>query len=135
MKKRESELRSRFMKVMRSDWPGAIAIRHEDVRTVGIPDLSVTYAGMTSWWEFKHGTPDFSSPGLQAHTCQRLASNGYCRYVIFHEAEDLKPGIFIVHPRYIDNWKNGTVSEFDAMTVRFDFDWLMQFMKIVHGTR
>jgi len=134
-KKREAELRSRFMKTMRSDWPGAIALRHEDVRTVGIPDLSVTYGGSTSWWEFKHGTPDFQSMELQAHTCRRLAANGFCRYIIFREDDELEPAIFIVHPRDIDAWKDGGTGLYEAMISRFDYLWLVQYIKLIHGLK
>jgi len=81
---------------------GIMALRHEDIRTGGIPDITTSGYGFTCWWEFKHGTPDFDSKGLQELTCCRLAHHSFCRYVVYlEEADGSNKHILIVHPRNI----------------------------------
>lgn len=82
---------------------GCIALRHEDVRNGGIPDLSFTRRGRTSWWEFKHATPHFESHGLQIRTCQELAAYGHCHYVIWREGNDYPQQTWIVKPEVVFN--------------------------------
>lgn len=77
--------------------PTFVTLRHEDVRSIGIPDLSVTGGGQTTWWEFKHAVPKYPTFGLQELMMKRLAAHGYCRYVVWWEVgADLRT--LIVHP-------------------------------------
>lgn len=107
------------------EMPGYVLLRHEDVRTGGIPDLSVTGVGRTSWWEFKHGTPSFETNGLQEVTCLRLAAAGICFYIIFEENLSVKRTL-IVHPRYIKELKP------HAWTTGFDNRFIIEFIKGIH---
>lgn len=86
--KDETGLKSKLWPFLKC--PGFVPLRHEDVRTSGIPDLSYTGLGKTSWWEFKHATPDWSTSGIQELTCMRLAVSGICRYVFWHEVDDFR---------------------------------------------
>ena len=71
------------MTALKTQLPQAVALRHEDLYTAGIPDLSVTLAGRTSWWEIKYADPFFKTSKIQKHICTRLAECGVCWYVIF----------------------------------------------------
>lgn len=62
---------------------GFLALNHQDVRTPGVPDMSLTKCGLTSWLEFKRGRPEFDWQGLQKLTCRKLARLGVCYYVVW----------------------------------------------------
>ena len=87
VKKKESGLKSKLMAELRKH-AMIVALRHEDVRTAGIPDLSTTSGGRTVWWECKHGTPLFGTTGIQELTMLRLAAAGLARYIIWQENAD-----------------------------------------------
>jgi len=113
------------MELAKERLQGAVLLRHEDVRTAGIPDLSVTLRGKTSWWEFKHATPNYPSTGIQELTCLRLAAAGTCFYVIYHEEGNYKRTL-IIHPRNIKTldpevWQPG-----------FDHSFVIDYIKWTH---
>lgn len=122
----ESALKSKFMLELKQV-PGFVALRHEDVRTAGIPDLSVTGHGRTTWWEFKHADPVIRSFRYQELTMQRLATAGFARYVIWlQHANGTAKRTLIVHPRQFDvlrteHWCSG-----------FDHHFVVDYMKQVH---
>jgi hypothetical protein len=68
--------------------PGPVIIKHADSLTSGGPDVSVTWFGMTSWWEFKTGDRVHWKNALQQLTCRRLAAAGECRVVLYEEIEE-----------------------------------------------
>lgn len=130
-KKRESALKSALMAEIKAHLPGFVAQRHEDVRTSGTPDLSLTGRARTSWWEFKHGTPDFESHGIQELTMLRLAASSFhARYVVWEERRGVKRTL-VVHPKHIECEDLGAVAE--AWWVEFDLRQLVDHMRRVHG--
>lgn len=80
--------------------PSWVCIRHEDHYTFGVPDLSVTGIGMTSWWEVKHAHPRIAkSRGIQQRLAEKLERAGYCRYIVYYETEqETERGIYVVRP-------------------------------------
>lgn len=50
----EAYLKKRLKDALREAMPGAVIYRHEDKFSGGIPDLSVTWSGVTSWIEVKY---------------------------------------------------------------------------------
>lgn len=78
-------------------------VQHQDVRTAGNPDSHLSGFGGTSFWEFKHATPNFSTSRVQEETCVKLDRVGYiCRYVIFYEPPDADNWtILVVNPALI----------------------------------
>ena len=105
---------------------------HQDVRKSGYPDRSIHGYGHSTFWEFKHATPNFSSPGLQEITCARLAVHTYCRHVLFVETETERR-IMIAHPREVFQ-KHGKLKRI-AAEVEFDghdFDKLAAFIHAIH---
>lgn len=121
----ESGLKSALMKQVKLQLPGFVALRHEDVRTAGIPDLSLTGNGRTTWWEFKHGDPDFASTGIQELTMLRLSVAGFARYVVWEEKEDVRRTL-VLRPKNLTDlipewWCSG-----------FDHGAVVDYMKLVH---
>jgi hypothetical protein len=124
----ESKLKSSLMDIIRTQLPGFVAIRHEDVRRSGIPDLSLTGHGKVSWVEIKHGDPHFDSEGIQELTMLRLAVAGYARYLIYMEDKDGgNKRTMIVHPK-----KLGTL-EPEAECKGHDHRWVTEFFKRRHS--
>ena len=121
----ESALKSAFMKEIKASLPGFVALRHEDVRTAGIPDLSLTGCGKTSWWEFKHSVNGFDSTGIQELTMLRLSAAGFARYVIFEDKRGIKRTL-VLHPKHLSD----LVAE--AWCVGFDMRWLVEQVRKAH---
>jgi CRISPR/Cas system-associated exonuclease Cas4 (RecB family) len=106
---------------------GFVWQRHEDVRTAGIPDGSLTGWGLDSWIEVKHGTPDFDSTGIQELTMLRLARAGYARYVIYLEEQDCSVRrTLIVHP------KNLKSLDAEVWLPGFDHERVAEFFRRRH---
>lgn len=99
--KEETELKSALMSMIRTELPNYVALRHEDVRTSGIPDISITAFGRTSWWEVKHATPKFLSKEIQERTMKRLEAGGFARYIIYYELNGVRRTL-IVRPHLLD---------------------------------
>lgn len=131
----EAALRRPCVTKIRLALPEAIAIRHEDVRNSGTPDLTVTALGMTSWWEFKFGDPFFKSKGIQEFVCGQLAREGFCRYVVYRLNEDGTQETLIVHPQAMkERHVYGLVAEERAPG--FDHDFVAGYVVRIHeGTR
>jgi hypothetical protein len=126
MKKNETGIRSALVEEFKS-LVGFVLLRHEDIRTVGMPDASLTGYGNTSWMEFKHATPDFTSSGIQELTMLRLAAAGFARYVIWHEkADGTAKRTLIVHP------KNLKTMEPEEWCVGFNHKWVVEYFRRRH---
>lgn len=131
--KRESELQAACLFEMRRQ----VSKRYEvvtiqDVRKSGWPDVALNGFGKTTWWEFKHATPSFSSPGIQEHICRRLAKTSYCRYIVYYETRS-DVCTYIVHPDHVA----GHDGKLLAMVPEVVFDGhdhfsVVQFMRNIH---
>lgn len=99
--KQEALHKANLMLEIRNQLPKFVSFRLEDKMTKGIPDIVITGRGKTTWWEAKHGTPDFDSYGLQELTMLRLAGAGVAYYIIWLEKEGKQT--LIVHPRNIQS--------------------------------
>lgn len=102
----EADPKSELVRVMRAELPKFIVLRHEDRATFGIPDISVTGFGWTSWWEVKHATPNFETQGVQAVTVSKLNIAGYSRYIIYREIGGEKH-VIIARPDQVFKWQTG----------------------------
>lgn len=113
------------------------ALQLQDVRKSGHPDIALNGFDKTTWWEFKHATPRFRSPEIQAYTCQRLAQRSYCRYVIYTEyggngRMDVRTAIY--HPDEI----RGCKGNLDGLMPEIEWRGLAHahvanFMYLAHG--
>ncbi len=130
MEKREGELKSALTAELKLFLPQAVILLFG---TAGAPDRGIVLAGRMSMWEFKHGTPNFESPGLQALTCSRIAAQGvHCRYVIWQEATTLdSQRTIIVHPRTILD-RNGWAVPYESRCEGFNMKWLVDQIRKVH---
>lgn len=65
--------------------PGAVVFKHADTMTAGIPDISVTWGGVTTWLEVKYANPRIEHQEAQALIMARLRVIGRAYYVIYDE--------------------------------------------------
>lgn len=122
MTKREAELKSKFYKELRLQLPTFQVLW---LATAGAPDRCIVGNRHTSFLEFKHADPEFTSHGNQELMCRRLARQGFCRYVIWYERSGWKQ-TFIVHPDHL----HPIVPE--EQTHGFDHKWLVNYVKRIH---
>lgn len=99
----EASLKSALFKQLLKDEPTFLVLQ---IANAGATDREVVGNKRTSYWECKHGTPIFHSPGLQQLICQRLANQGFhCRYILWIEDRDgQNKHTRIVHPLKIESW-------------------------------
>jgi hypothetical protein len=133
--KREGELRSKLGDRMRKHpVVGAWEIlRHEDIRSVGIPDMSLTGSGRTTWWEFKHAAPDLkrNEVGSIQHLCmQRLERLGFARYVIWLEDNEMEFAL-IVRPQHLADFR----SKAEVTMAGYDMKGVLDYMKMANERR
>ena len=125
------------MEEIKRQLPTAVAIRHEDRYTHGIPDLSLSLRGRTTWWEIKYADPACITKGVQQHLCQRLDAENFCRYIIYQRGiptgRKARPrAIRIVRPSDMDCWQLAGVTVEEGS---FDHWGLVQYMARIHGVK
>ena len=123
--KQEARLKATLMKELREHLLGAVTLRHEDRFTSGIPDISVTWHGRTTWWECKHATPSLVSQGIQELTLLRLAAAGHARYIVWQERRGVRRTM-IVHPNRLRDLETETTCP------GFDMSWLVEQIRLAH---
>lgn len=134
IEKRENELKTafwqRFDHLFNRPTPRYFVLNIQDVRKCGYPDTALLGYQRTSYWEFKHATPDFKTQGVQEITCQIIDRHTFCRYIIFHEDAGVQSTL-IVHPRDVRN-KGGRTRGMlvEVSYPGFDFDALAHY---IHG--
>jgi hypothetical protein len=131
----EATVRRTLRLAIQEHLPDAVALRYEDRFTRGLPDLSISYRGKTSFWEIKYADPYFRTSKVQHHLCEQLDIRGYhCRYIIFQRGiarpTTARPRqIRVVKPSDIDHWTHlGLV----ISTGRFDHAALVAHFATVH---
>ena len=102
--------------------PHALVLRHVVRFSAGIPDLSVSGGGRTTWWEVKLANPGCTSKEIQQYICARLDSANFCRYLIY---ELRTKNIWVVKPDHFTTWRQDGKA-FPTM------DAALEFMKEVH---
>lgn len=134
IEKREDELKAQFIAQFWKMFTKRqyFILQHQDMRKSGYPDIEIVGNKLDTHWEFKHGTPDFSSPGIQEITCRRIAKHAYCRYVIFFELYD-RSEIWIAHPDHVHR-RNGKTNAIgcEHVIVGFDFRALCDHVHSIH---
>jgi len=151
--KREDELKEHLFdaaKVLPSSY---FLLPIQDVRKSGTPDFTLNGEQYASWWEVKHATPHFRSPGIQEVICKRLSRTSFCRYIIYVEAkikwsEHVLPNLskthdgierftVIIHPDFVFGRKGKldwamALSDADAVIDGFDHEKVVEHMRSVH---
>lgn len=126
----ESALKSQLMQTLKVEAHGYIFLRHEDIRTGGIPDITGSGNKRTVWWEAKIATPNVELRGrkLQIRMCQLLAAASECRYIIWQcDNKGQRRRTLIVHPNDIEDFKKWDLHPL-AECVGFDMYWLANYM-------
>ena len=119
----EDGLTTALLRELKTRCPRLEVLHHRDI-TAGIPDLSITGYGRTTWWELKHARPTFKSCGIQRLRCRRLAAGGVCLYVLYHEGPNGKRTM-IVHPMDImTSLVNANDVVWFEKTAGFDHAWV-----------
>lgn len=127
--KEEAKLKAAFMRELVLQLPDFVTLRYA---TAGAPDREIVGNNFVSFFEFKHATPRFRSPGNQELTMCRLARVAYARYVIWRETPHGGKSTMIVHPLIIHE-RTGWDLVPEAVTIGFDHEWLVEQVKRVHG--
>jgi len=123
----EAFVKANLTTYLRANLLRAVILRHEDRSTYGIPDLSVTMCGSTSWWEVKFANPDCRSRGAQDLTMRRLGNVGKAYYLIFEIDKTKEKRMHIVTPNDYVKWEQS-----GDMMIGFDHAWVTDFIKAVH---
>ena len=94
----------------------AVILKHNDRVTAGVPDISVTCGGRTTWLEVKL-LRDWDEPlgalkkkfnALQLATMRLLAENGRALYVVAYRDHVGQKMLGLYPPQYVVNVLNGT---------------------------
>ena len=83
---------------------GSVVLKHNEAIQSGVPDFSVTWHGVTSWYEVKYAHPTFKSKGIQHITACRLNREGFCRYVIYSDIKGVRQ-TRILEPDDMCRWR------------------------------
>jgi hypothetical protein len=96
----ESQMTRKLIASLKRMHPQAVIIKHSDRFTSGVPDLSITKDGVTTWIECKKLTPDFLAnlDLLQLNTMLKLERQGTAYYVFF------EPSVRYVLPSVVRYW-------------------------------
>jgi hypothetical protein len=130
----EQTIKRALMTAIKTLTPEAVAIRHEDKFSAGIPDLSYSLNGRTTWWEVKYADPRLVSQGVQRHLCSRLDAASLCRYIIYQQgiAKKRPRAIRVVRPDDLDCWN---VAGDEVTTGSFQPRDLVAYIARVHGVQ
>lgn len=124
----ESYVKQVLVRKMRELMPGAVIFRHEDRHIFGVPDISCSWNGVTSWWEVKHANPSMKVAEIQILRCSQLDKNGTkCAFIIFQGDDD---ACNIVNPKAMRSWRKGTPSAFQCSG--FDYTSVVEYIKEIH---
>ena len=103
----EKTLVSALIEILERELLGAVVFNHADRMTAGIPDVSVTWNGWTSWLEAKYANPSFEVKGIQKLMMGRLAAQGLAWFIIYEHVTENRT--LIVHPQYIVHHRKSTL--------------------------
>ena len=124
----EAKLRSEALTMFRAKHPQAVVFRHEDAIRAAVPDVSIGWHRIGSWWEFKYANPTVKWRGAQSAEMCRLWSTGVPAYfVIYRETQERGQELLIV-PATVDH-KNLQTPHYAA---NFDHRFLIKFIEHVH---
>ena len=120
-------LRNKLVKDLRDKFPNAVVISHEDKYTYGIPDISFTRGGITTWIEVKVAQPKIKKGReIQLFVTQSLEIQGWCFYIVYQEKKNGEQFAYIVSPKVIknNNWEN----DYFVKTGNFNSELIFDFL-------
>jgi len=92
-----------LVRSLRRELPGCVVLRHTDGLLAGIPDISVTWNGHTTWIEVKFLNPKIIDRGIQRLNMKRLEKQGTAFYVLY---DNIAKHVFIVKPSSLDDYRD-----------------------------
>lgn len=99
----ESTLVTQLKNALRAAMSGAVVIKHHDAITAGIPDLSVTWSGTTTWLEVKYANPKLLKRELQHQVMLSLERQGQgSAYYVLYVARSF-PHVVVCLPSQLDD--------------------------------
>lgn len=126
----ENMLKGELVSVLHNGLSGSVVFAHQDLRTPGIPDLSVNWQWKSWWVECKHAVPSFDTYTKQELTMLRLAHQGFARYIIWIESKTVSKQTWIVHPEIVFG-KNGVTKQMapEVSCAGFDHNFVLEYIK------
>ena len=124
----EAKHRAATVALFKKQHPTAVVFRHEDLFRAGVPDTSVSWRRLTSWWEFKYGAPTIHWRGAQAAEMRRLWSCGIpAYYVVFLEKKGEKWTLVVPAT---ENYKN---LQTPHCVANFSYQFVVKCIDLVHA--
>jgi hypothetical protein len=131
----EASLKSQLGGTFKRELPNAVWQRHEDHFTYAIPDISITFAGFTTWLEGKVLDPKLKSRHIQEVQLLKLSNQGRGWYIIWDLRDLLAPQPLtrIVHPMWVMNRKVLETLAHDERTYTgVDHRAVVEFIRSTH---
>ena len=126
----EADLKGDLCVYLRTALPKSFVKRHEDYCTSGIPDITVTWNGKTTWIEAKLANPDLKKKGIQTYSAMKLFEQGSCWFLIWEEKRGERRTLIVdphdVHNKTIDQTPNERITE------GFDHAFVEEFIRRIH---
>jgi hypothetical protein len=125
----EKSLCAGLVKALRLGLVGSVVFKHADRVTAGIPDVSVTWGGRTTWLEVKfvRAGQRLFDRGVQRQTIARLGRAGSCLYVIYDKRTD---ETVVLQPEYVGCYDD--VEHSDSRP-GLDHRYVVEFVRRLHG--
>lgn len=123
----EAKLKAKLIKAIRTAHPDWVVIAHQEMTTHGVPDLSVTGFGRTTWLECKLAKPVLKSKGVQDVTCLKLEAAGRnCYYIVWYEAREYTETL-IVKPSVVfeERW----LKDYEVAKTGYDHTAVVEFLE------
>ena len=124
----ELELQKNLISAIRLGLRGSVVFKHSDRLTSGIPDLSVSWLGRTTWLEIKFANPKFIGKGIQKKVMQDLSRVAKCAYVIFAHRKTGGLETVVIAPDSVDDWESCL-----DVAPGFDYGFVVQYLRRAHG--
>lgn len=122
----EATVKAGFVALVRGELPTAVVYRHEDRFSAGVPDISVSWNGRTSWWEVKWAHPGFECGKVQHIMMLRLEKVTIARYLIYANIRGEKT-THVVLPSESERWRDSVLAP------GFDHKTVLTQLKALHG--
>jgi len=79
----EATIQAALLPKIRAGLPGSVVTKHSERLVAGVPDVSVSWRGLTTWWELEHWNPKRSEDPRQDFLIAKLSVQAPVRYVIY----------------------------------------------------
>jgi len=129
----EASLQSSLIRACEDAMPGALVWSHTDKMNAGIPDVSLNWAGTTTWIEVKYMNPRFIDRGIQRHSLKRAERAAQAYYVVYHAAHRC---VYVVLPRFLEEVLAHKMTKGCLHTIAgYKHAEVAGFFKLIHQTR